>query len=337
MNSLGAVKIQNNIYEVIMKLKKKISIYILLILSVLALSSVNVFSWNSHYFYTELAIKNNDWVNNFPEIEVTPYTYEDIDQDEYNPEFVIKYVEGEIGEKVKASDVLKNYSDEPDWDLDTNLELNKLQALTGGSQGYRHMYFSVFAGLLKAGDAPKRANHFFEMSKSAFGKGDNYWGFRFAARAIHYLEDISQPYHTYPAPLDVLFKKFFNVKKLTVLVTNAHYGYEDFNGYLFEHKKEEFYNLLPEVKTVKMDDVADSAIKLSKEARKDFTLSYRETMQLFPVLDNDQELLILEEQEMIRIANSPDSQELINLMKKDILLGLGYLNGFFDLLKKSIK
>ncbi|PKP54900.1 hypothetical protein CVT91_17635 [Candidatus Atribacteria bacterium HGW-Atribacteria-1] len=195
----------------------------------------------------------------------------------------------------------------------------------------------MFAGLLKAGDAPKRANHFFEMSKIAFGKGDNYWGFRFAARAIHYLEDVSQPYHTYPAPLDVLFKKFFNIKKLTVLVTNAHYGYEDFNGYLFEHKKDEFYNLLPEVKTVKMYDVANNAIKLSKEARKDFTPSYRETMKLFPILDNDQELLILKEQEIIKIANSPDSQELINLMKKDILLGLGYLNGFFDLLKESVE
>ena len=320
-----------------MKLKKKISILVLLILSVFILGSINVFSWNSHYFYTELAIKNNNWVNSFPGIEVTPYTYQGIDQDEYNPEFIIKYIDEEIGEKVKASDILINYSDEPDWDLDTNLELNKLQALTGGSQGYRHMYFSVFAGLLKAGEAPKRANHFFEMSKIAFGKGDNYWGFRFAARAIHYLEDISQPYHTYPAPLDVLFKKFFNVKKLTVLVTNAHYGFEDFNGYLFEHKKDEFYNLLSEVKTVKMDDVIDSAIKLSKEARKDFTPSYRETMKLFPILDNDQELLILEEQEIIRIANSPDSQELINLMKKDILLGLGYLNGFFDLLKESVE
>ncbi|MBA7546815.1 hypothetical protein ES705_39214 [subsurface metagenome] len=320
-----------------MKLEKKISIYILLILSVLILNSVNVFSWNSHFFYTELAIKNNDWINNFPEIEITPYTYEDIDQDKYNPEFVIKYVEGEIGEKVKASDILISYSDEPDWDLDTNLELNKLQTLTGGSQGYRHMYFSVFAGLLKAGEAPKRANHFFEMSKIAFGKGDNYWGFRFAARAIHYLEDISQPYHTYPAPLDILFKKFFNVKKLTVLVTNAHYGYEGFNGYFFKYKKDEFYSILPEVKTVKMDDIVKAAIKLSKEARKDFTLSYRETMKLFPVLDNDQELLILEEQEIIKIANSPDSQELINLMKKDILLGLGYLNGFFDLLEESVE
>jgi len=319
------------------KLKKKISIFILLILSVLALSFINAFSWNSHYFYTELAIKNNDWINNFPEIEITPYTYEDIDQDEYNPEFAIKYLEGEIGEKVKASSILINYSDEPDWDLDTNLNLNKIQALTGGSQGYRHMYFSVFGGLLKAGEAPKRANHFFEISKIAFGKGDNYWGFRFTARAIHYLEDISQPYHTYPAPLDVLFKKFFNVKKLTVLVTNAHYGYEDFNGYLFENKKEEFYNLLPEVKTVKMDDVVDSAIKLSKEARKDFTLSYRETMKLFPLLDNDQEFIILKGEEIIRTTNSPDSQELINLMKKDILLGLGYLNGFFDLLEESIK
>jgi hypothetical protein len=329
-----------------MKLKKKISIFILLILSVFILSPINIFSWNSHFFYTELVIKNNDWISNFPEIEVTPYTYEEIDRDEYNPEFVIKYVEGEIGGKTKASNILINYSDEPDWDLDTNLELNKLQTLTGGSQGYRHMYFSVFAGLLKAGDAPKRAkagdapkraNHFFEMSKTAFGKGDNYWGFRFAARAIHYLEDVSQPYHTYPAPLDVLFKKFFNVKKLTILVTNAHYGYEDFNGYLFEYKKEEFYNLLPEVKTVKIDDVIDSTIKLSKEARKDFTLSYRETMKLFPVLDNDQELLILEKQEIIRVANSPDSQELINLMKKDMLLGLGYLNGFFDLLRESIE
>ncbi|GAI77010.1 unnamed protein product, partial [marine sediment metagenome] len=228
-------------------------------------------------------------------------------------------------------------TDEPDWDLDTNLELNKLQTLTGGSQGYRHMYFSVFAGLLKAGDAPKRANHFFEMSKIAFGKDDNYWGFRFAARAIHYLEDVSQPYHTYPAPLDVLFKKFFNVTKLTVLVTNAHYGYEDFNGYLFEQKKDEFYNLLPEVKTVKVDDVADSTIKLSKEARKDFTLSYRETMKLFPALDNDQELIILEEPEIIRVANLKENQKLIDLMKKDILLGLGYLNGFFNLLKESVE
>ena len=320
-----------------MKLEKKISIFILLILSVLILSSVNVFSWNSHFFYTELAIKNNDWINNFPEIEITPYIYEDIDQDEYNPEFVIKYVNEKIGEKTKASDILINYSDEPDWDLDTNLKLNRLQGLTGGSRGYRHMYVSMFGGLLKAGDAPKRANHFFEMSKIAFGKGDNYWGFRFAARAIHYLEDISQPCHTYPAPLDVLFKKFTNVKRLTVLITNAHYGYEDFNGYLFAHWKGEFYNLLPEVKTVKMDDVVEGTIKLSKKARKDFTPSYRETMKLFPVLDNKRELIILEEREIIKIANSPDSQELINLMKKDILSGLGYLNGFFDLLKESIE
>lgn len=50
-----------------MKFKKKISLYILLILSILILSPANVFSWNSH--------------------------------------------------------------------------LNKMQSLTGGSQGYRHMYF----------------------------------------------------------------------------------------------------------------------------------------------------------------------------------------------------
>ena len=82
-----------------MKLKKKIPILILLILSVLIFSSINVFSWNSHFFYTELAIKNNNWINNFSEIEITPYTYEDIDQDEYSPEFVTKYVEGRLEKK----------------------------------------------------------------------------------------------------------------------------------------------------------------------------------------------------------------------------------------------
>ncbi len=196
---------------------------------------------------------------------------------------------------------------------------------------------SLFGGLLRGGAAPQRANHFFEMSKVAFERDDNYWGFRFAARAIHYLEDLSQPYHTYPAPLDVLFKKFFKVKKLTILITNAHYGFEDFNGYLFQHKKEEFYGIIPKVKKVPIDDIVKSGIKLSKEARKDFTSSYRETMKIFPILNNDKEFLTLTEQEIIKAANSKEAQKLIDLMKKDILMGLGYLNGFFDLLKNSIE
>jgi len=121
------------------------------------------------------------------------------------------------------------------------------------------------------------------------------------------------------------------------LVTNAHYGYEDFNGYLFEHKKDEFYNILPKVKMVKIDEVEKAAIELSKEARKDFTLSYRETMKLFPILDNHEKFITLEEQEIIRMANSKESQKLIELMKKDMLVGLGYLNGFFDFLKESVE
>ena len=60
-------------------------------------------------------------------------------------------------------------------------------------------------------------------------------------------------------------------------------------------------------------------------------------MKLFPILDNDRELLILEEQEIIRVANSKESQKLIDLMKKDMMLGLGYLNGFFDLLKEPVE
>ncbi|PIW12087.1 MAG: hypothetical protein CO097_04945 [Candidatus Infernicultor aquiphilus] len=60
-------------------------------------------------------------------------------------------------------------------------------------------------------------------------------------------------------------------------------------------------------------------------------------MKIFPILNNDQEFLTLTEQEIIKAANSKEAQKLIDLMKKDILMGLGYLNGFFDLLKKSME
>jgi hypothetical protein len=60
-------------------------------------------------------------------------------------------------------------------------------------------------------------------------------------------------------------------------------------------------------------------------------------MKIFPILNNDKEFLTLTEQEIIKAANSKEAQKLIDLMKKDILMELGYLNGFFDLLKNSIE
>ena len=46
------------------------------------------------------------------------------------------------------------------------------------------------------GDTPNRVEFYFEKSREAFSNGDLYWGFRFLARCIHYLEDVSNPYHT---------------------------------------------------------------------------------------------------------------------------------------------
>ncbi len=319
-----------------MKNKNKMFLLFCLLIVIYSLSTLTIFSWNSHYFLTELAVMNNQWIEEFTEIEVTPYRYAQIDPSEYNPDFVIKYIRGEIGEKTTAKDILINYSDEPDWDLDTNLNLDKLQKLTGGSQGYRHMYFSLGGGIFKAGKAPERAEHFWEMAKIAFDREDYYWGFRFTARAFHYLQDLSQPYHTYPAPIEVLVKKLFNIKKLTILVTNAHYGYEDFNGYLFQDKKEEFVNLLPQVRTVKIDSVEKAAIEVSEQARKDFDSSFRETLKIFPRLNNDEQLITLSQNEIAKMAKAEESKKLLELMKKDILLNLNYMNGFLNLLREFL-
>ncbi len=81
--------------------------------------------------------------------------------------------------------------------MDEGLKLHPLQGLIGNSQGVRHMRYKI--GILKAFEADKSFLYFVNMSKQAFENGDEYWGgYRFLARAIHFIEDLSQPYHNSP-------------------------------------------------------------------------------------------------------------------------------------------
>jgi hypothetical protein len=115
----------------------------------------------------------------------------------------IKYALGEEKRPVSAREILAGYSGEPDWGMDKGLDASRDQLLMGGkdgkmtsSQGFRHMSFLF--GLL--GEAPRRAQLFFDLGKRAIEKGHPYWGFRFAAWGMHYLEDMGTPVHTSMLP-----------------------------------------------------------------------------------------------------------------------------------------
>jgi len=115
----------------------------------------------------------------------------------------LRYTLGERSRPVSARQVLTAYSAEPDWGMDKGLDASWHQTLMGGmnpaqtsSQGFRHMSFLLGA----MGEAPRRAQLFFDLGARAINRGHAYWGFRFMAWGLHFVEDMGTPVHTNMLP-----------------------------------------------------------------------------------------------------------------------------------------
>ena len=163
------------------------------------------------------------------------------------------------GEEVAALEVLASASDEPDYGMDIGLFSDNKSpvaaaygfgvqafgnpALPYGSQAPFHMAFANESGLLKAA-APFtkvalsdwRFRLYSELSRFAFAEGHAYWGWRFAGWALHYLQDMAQPYHASVMPgkssLGMLWLYAVQSQKARddalVLLSNRHVVVEDY-------------------------------------------------------------------------------------------------------------
>jgi hypothetical protein len=126
------------------------------------------------------------------------------------------YVEAGQEEAIQAREVLCTFSDEPDWGMDQDL-FSVAQYGYGScpfgpehgpsSQAPFHMAFLhenplVLALRPSLGKSfmGERVQLFFALAGLAMDSGVDYWGWRFAAWAMHYLQDITQPYHARPFP-----------------------------------------------------------------------------------------------------------------------------------------
>jgi len=80
-----------------------------------------------------------------------------------------------------------------------------------------------------------RIRLFSDLSKLAFRVGIDYWGWRFSAWAMHYLQDLTQPYHAspFPVPLLPVLKRFIEWPHLRELV-EANKNYLKNRHLLFE-------------------------------------------------------------------------------------------------------
>lgn len=129
----------------------------------------------------------------------------------------------EPGERVAPLAVLATAADEPDYGHDINLFSDNPgeagQRYGFGTQPFGdprfefssqapfHMGFYHEAAVIYSG-APFlarawpewRAYQYFGLSRFAFANGHPYWGYRFLGWGMHYIQDITQPYHSTPLP-----------------------------------------------------------------------------------------------------------------------------------------
>ncbi len=222
-------------------------------------------AWSVHGEMTKIVLDTLPWLNKYKDILITQYSYRD--SSPYNSNYKIPYLEGKVEDKTDAKTILSTYADEPDWGMDEGLSLNSMQSLTGGSHGWRHQYYILLGGILKLGEAPDRAVHFYNMAIEAFKNGDPYWGFRFLARALHYLQDLTNPFHANPGPTITLLSNIWDINGVTVLAMNHHFALEDYQEYQIKKRNQLYFRALRSASPIKIDDLWNSAVDLANRSK----------------------------------------------------------------------
>ncbi len=133
------------------------------------------------------------------------------------------FVRLDPGEMVPALAVVASASDEPDYGMDLNLwsDSNSEAGRTYGfgtlpfgnptlsfsTQAPFHMGFFhepaiiyMAAPFLKRTYPLLRVHQYTSLARLAFDTGHPYWGWRFTGLAMHYVQDLTQPYHASVSP-----------------------------------------------------------------------------------------------------------------------------------------
>ncbi|MBO8140036.1 MAG: hypothetical protein J7J43_07210 [Thermosipho sp. (in: Bacteria)] len=266
---------------------KKITLIIFVLISVFS------FAWSGHEAFTYYLVQ--DLVNKDSLIKITDYTYEE--DRIYNEEYlVLEDVAGQreffeplgdgkfppdpppMDNNLPVWQILTIYSPEPDNGMDEGLNLSPLQGLIGNSQGVRHMKYRV--GLLVAFEGDKSFMYFVNMSKKAFESGDRYWGYRFLARALHYIEDLSQPYHNAPGTFGELVWAAMNEKMRTIL-GYAHYFMDDYLVYLLYYSDNSTREAILGAKPVYFKTYYDYVKNVMNYTLSKFSIIHNEIKRIF--------------------------------------------------------
>lgn len=139
------------------------------------------------------------------------------------PNSSIRFVGAKAGDQAQPLSILASATAEPDYGMDINLwsdspsEWGKAYGIGKLSFGNPALYFSTqapfhmgfyqenpviywAAPFIKKTFPLLRIHQYSSLAILAFRTGHTYWGWRFTGLALHYVEDLTQPYHASLAP-----------------------------------------------------------------------------------------------------------------------------------------
>ncbi len=182
------------------------------------------------------------------------------------PNSPYRYVALKAGDTVPALHVVATASNEPDYGLDINLwedspsDWGKVYGFGKLPFGNPSLYFSTQAPfhmglfhedwlIFKAAPFIQRTfpllriHQYSSLAALAFRTGHAYWGWRFTGLALHYTQDLTQPYHANLAPGDSTFRMISanmlamaglprQRDDLIVLLSNRHLALEKYQNEL---------------------------------------------------------------------------------------------------------
>lgn len=182
------------------------------------------------------------------------------------PNSTYRFVGLKAGDQVAPLSVIASASDEPDYGLDINLwedspsDWGKVYGFGALPFGNPTLYFStqapfhmgfynedriiyLAAPFVKKTFPLLRVHQYSSLATLAFRAGHAYWGWRFTGLALHYVQDLTQPYHASLSPgnssvkligINLLAMAGFPRMKneMIVLLSNRHLALEKYQNQL---------------------------------------------------------------------------------------------------------
>jgi len=139
------------------------------------------------------------------------------------------YTAAGVAETMTVLDVLCTSSDEPDWGMDQGLfsietypygacPVNGVSGLSSqicfhNAFFHDHSLVAIFYPQFAKSFMKERIEVFDALAEEAFRCGIPYWGWRLTAWAMHYYQDLTQPYHARACPVPIR-EAFFQLLRL---------------------------------------------------------------------------------------------------------------------------